>query len=339
VSSLDQFTAAFESLRQAAQAGRLAHAYLIAGTPRGSGRVFAESMLKLVFCSGAEKPCGVCDGCRRVEERRHPDVVWIEPEKKSRIIGIAQIRDLNQRLSQTAFAGGWKAGVLLYADRMEDPSANAFLKTLEEPPGQCLLLLVTEQPQGILPTIVSRCQRVGLGEKGTEPEASWRPELLRLLRESRTDTTLDRLALAGELKRILDTIKKQLTEVEEREAGLSAEDDDDEAEEEEEDEDDDAVSRDVVLARVEAKLRKERSDVMKTILLWHRDLLACRMGAPDEALTYPAEAAILRAKTAGLTYAQGLANLRAIEGAIRLLDRNLPDITALESALLESSWP
>lgn len=337
MSSLDQFTAAFESLRQAAQARRLAHAYLIAGPPRGSGRVFAESLLKLVFCSGSEKPCGVCDGCRRVEQRRHPDIAWIEPEKKSRIIGIEQIRDLNQRLSQTAFAGGWKAGVLLYADRMEDPSANAFLKTLEEPPGQCLLLLVTEQPQGILPTIVSRCQRVGLGEAGTAPEASWRAGLLRLLREGKTETTLDRLALAGELKGLLDAIKKQLTEAEERDAGISAEDE--EEDQVEEDEDDDEVSRDVVLARVEAKLRKERSDVMKTILLWHRDLLACRMGAPDEALTYPTEAAALRAKAAGLTYAQGLANLRALEGAIRLLDRNLPDITALESALLESSWP
>lgn len=334
MSSLDQISAAFESLRQAAQAGRLAHAYLIVAPPRGSGRVFAESMLKLVCCSGHEKPCGVCDGCRRVEHGRHPDIAWIEPEKKSRVISIAQIRKLNQRLSQTAFSGGWKAGVLLYADRMEDPSANAFLKTLEEPPGKCLLLLVTEHPQGILPTIVSRCQRVSLGDTTAVPEAEWRGELLNLLRNGRTTSTMDRLALAGGLKVLLDTIKKRIAEAESPGEGgeVSAQTAGD-------DEGEDDASKEVLAARIEAKLRKERSDLMTAVLLWHRDLLACRMGAPDGALAFPGEAAVLREKAARLSYAQGLANLRALESAVRRLDRNLPDITVLESALFDSTWP
>lgn len=333
VSSLDQMAEVFASLQQAAGAGRLAHAYLIVGPPRGSGRLLAEALLKLAYCTGTEKPCGTCDLCRRVEAHAHPDITWLEPEKKSRIIGVAQIRELNQRLYQTAYAGGGKAGVILYADRMEAPSANAFLKTLEEPPGQCLLLLVTDQPQGMLPTILSRCQRVTLAAQDAAPDAPWRHDLLEILRGAAPATTMDKLILAARIKRLLDKVKKGLLDAEVQAAGLEADED------EETEDEDEGASRQVVEARAQAKLLKERSDMLQVMLLWHRDLLACAMGAPDEALHFAGDSATLRAKAAGLTYGRALANLRSIETTGRRLDRNISDLTTLEACLLESAWP
>ena len=81
----------------------------------------------------------------------------IEPEKKSRVIAVDAVRALNHRIQTSSFAGGWKVAVIKYADRLNDQAANAFLKTLEEPPARTLLLLLTDAPQSLLPTVVSRC--------------------------------------------------------------------------------------------------------------------------------------------------------------------------------------
>ena len=87
-------------------------------------------------------------------------MLWIEPESKSRRILIAQVRDIQHRIYKTAFAGGWKACVLVGADRMGMEAANAFLKTLEEPPSTVTIVLLTNDYDAVLPTIASRCQVV-----------------------------------------------------------------------------------------------------------------------------------------------------------------------------------
>lgn len=314
MSSLDQFTGAFEQLKRGWAEQRLAHAYLIGGSPSGAGLALVQSLLKLLYCEGAEKPCGVCAACHRVERRQQPDITWLEPEKKSRIISVDQIRELNRTLAQTAFSGGWKAGVILACDRLKEEGANAFLKTLEEPPGQTLLLLVTDQMQAMMPTIVSRCQRVVLDEKEEEP--AWRPALLAILARHETDAGLDTLLMAGRLKGLLDEVKVGLqNQEEEKESG-------------------DEESREVSLARVQAKLIKERTEMLRAVQFWQRDLLACRLGAGPETLHFRDQAAILQKLARGMSVSRLLERVEAVERIVRLTEVNVADLVAIESSLL-----
>ena len=147
---------AYDCFRKSVEADRLAQAYLVIGPPRGAAGVLAERVLQLLFCESTDGPCGRCHGCGAVEAHTTPDVLWVEPQKKSRAISIEQIRDLQGRTFQTSVQGGWKGCVIVAADRMGAGAANAFLKTLEEPPPRSLFLLLSDTPNALLPTIVSR---------------------------------------------------------------------------------------------------------------------------------------------------------------------------------------
>ena len=118
--------------------GRCAHAYLVVGDPRGEAGVFAERCLQRLFCVGDRKPCGACVACGQVAEHTYPDMMWIEPQLKSRQISIERVRELCLRMGQKPFAGVWKACIIAGADRLNASSANALLKTLEEPAGNSI---------------------------------------------------------------------------------------------------------------------------------------------------------------------------------------------------------
>ena len=144
---------AYSLIAGAIDAGRAAHAYLVCGDLRGQCDALTDRILRRLFP----------DQLAQVEAKCHPDVAFLEPEGKRRTIHVASVRErIVAPMSATAFSGGWKAGVVVGADRMEPEAANAFLKTLEEPPPKTLFLLLTDQPDAILPTIVSRTQRIDL---------------------------------------------------------------------------------------------------------------------------------------------------------------------------------
>ena len=95
--------------------------------------------------------------------REHPDVAWLEPEGRSRTIKVDSMRErIIAPMETSSYSGGWKTGVVVGADRMQQTAANAFLKSLEEPTPRTLFLLLTDRPDSLLPTIVSRCQRIDL---------------------------------------------------------------------------------------------------------------------------------------------------------------------------------
>ena len=144
---------AFDLIAHAIDAGRAAHGYLVCGDLRGQCDVLAGRILAKLFP----------DARAQIEAKSHPDVAYLEPEGKSRTIHVKSMRErIVEPMSTTAFSGGWKVGVVIGADRMEVEAANAFLKTLEEPTPQTLFLLLTDAPDAILPTIVSRAQRIDL---------------------------------------------------------------------------------------------------------------------------------------------------------------------------------
>ena len=138
---------------RAIDAGRAAHGYLVCGDLRGPCEELVGLVLAKLFPKAPEQIAARC----------HPDVVYLEPEGRRRSIHVKSMRDrLVEPMATTAFSGGWKVGIVVGADRMEPEAANAFLKTLEEPPPQTLFLLLTDAPDAILPTIVSRTQRIDL---------------------------------------------------------------------------------------------------------------------------------------------------------------------------------
>lgn len=153
-------------LRAAWRTGRLAHAYCFAG-PAGVGkRTTALALAQAVNCSSpvaagseAADACGRCVACRKIAAGNHPDVMEVRPEEKT-VITIDQIRELAARASLRAYEGRAKVWILDPADQMQEPAANAFLKTLEEPAGLSLFILVTAATSALLPTILSRCQEV-----------------------------------------------------------------------------------------------------------------------------------------------------------------------------------
>lgn len=133
--------------------------------PGGVGRqLTALEMAKAVNCAESDDDaCGACLACRKVTNGSHPDVITVAPVKKSRIIDVETIHMINEFASLRAFESEWRVFIILEADRMGLPAQNHFLKTLEEPPGNSLFMLVTEYPGMLLPTIRSRCQRVRFG--------------------------------------------------------------------------------------------------------------------------------------------------------------------------------
>ncbi len=139
---------AFDRLKDAHLAGRLGHAYLVTGLP-GSGKNWLVDRLGALFLE--------------VETTgTHPDAHFVGPESKSRRIVIEQIRELEQQLQRTALTGSRKIAVIRNADRLQPQAANAFLKTLEEPPKGTLILLTSSLPEAILDTILSRCIEIPL---------------------------------------------------------------------------------------------------------------------------------------------------------------------------------
>lgn len=144
---------AYSLISRAIDTGRAAHGYLIVGGISGNAAELSDLILEKLFPNEIAQ----------VKAFSHPDIVTLSPEGKSRMISVESMREkIVEPMSTTAFSGGWKVGLILGADRMNPPAANAFLKSLEEPTPKTMYLLLTDQPDSILPTIISRTQRIDL---------------------------------------------------------------------------------------------------------------------------------------------------------------------------------
>lgn len=152
---------AVKLLQQAISSERIAHTYLFYG-PAGVGKqltafTFVQALNCLVETTDA---CGQCSVCRQIAEFRHPDVTWVWPIARSRRIKIEQVRQMQQALSWKAYSGRMKAAIIVDAHTLTQEAGNALLKTLEEPPANSVLILLTHQPEALLPTVSSRAQSI-----------------------------------------------------------------------------------------------------------------------------------------------------------------------------------
>ena len=145
--------------QQLAGRAQHAHAYLLHG-PAGIGkRALAERLMASLLCQrpSALDACGECKSCLLLKAGSHPDNYILEPEEADKAIKVDQVRDLVSFVVQTAQLGGRKVVLIEPVESMNINAANALLKSLEEPSGDTVLLLVSHQPSRLLPTIKSRC--------------------------------------------------------------------------------------------------------------------------------------------------------------------------------------
>lgn len=159
---------AVDLLRGAIIHDRVGHAYLFTG-PRQVGKTtLARTFAMALNCEAetlAERPCGRCRPCLLIADGRHPDVRLLLPEVSGRgklTLKIDQIRGLQQELSLTPTEARFKVAILKQFEATNPSAANAFLKTLEEPPNHVILLLTASEADALLPTIASRCRTISL---------------------------------------------------------------------------------------------------------------------------------------------------------------------------------
>jgi DNA polymerase-3 subunit delta' len=147
-----------EVLEKIAQGKNIPHALLFSGIEKIGKKEVAIEFIKTIFCENAKKPCGECYSCRTIDSSNFPDLSIIEP--KDRNIEIEEVRDLQNRLSLKSYNNSLKVGIINDAHLLRKDAQNALLKTLEEPKGDTLLILITSYPQMLLPTIRSRLEEI-----------------------------------------------------------------------------------------------------------------------------------------------------------------------------------
>jgi DNA polymerase-3 subunit delta' len=187
-----------DDLRRTLSQGRFPHAFLFVG-PDGIGkRTFARTLAQALLCERAREidldPCGACPSCLQVEAGNHPDVLEVARPEDKHDLPIRLIRDLCLALGLKPMRGARRIAIVDDADDLNDEAANAFLKTLEEPPPGAVLILVGTSAEAQLDTIVSRCRVVRFDPLPV-------PELSALLREQGVapdPAEADRLARLGE---------------------------------------------------------------------------------------------------------------------------------------------
>lgn len=152
-------TLLWQQFQRAHEKGRLPQALLLIAVQHLLPSNFAYKMSAAMLCSAQQQPCGQCKSCRLSARHEHPDLFYLQPDKEGGIIKIDQIRDLQTQVFTSPQLGQHRVVIINPADRMNEASANAILKILEEPPSSLYFILITETVGTIPVTILSRCQQ------------------------------------------------------------------------------------------------------------------------------------------------------------------------------------
>jgi DNA polymerase III subunit delta' len=347
-------------LQRSLERGRLAHGYLFSGNELESLESIARTLAKTLNCENPVRKNGVavdccdcCLACQKIERWNHPDVHWVRPESKSRIITVAQMRELMREIQLKPSESRYKVAVMVAADRLRPEGANAFLKTLEEPPPDSVLVLLTTEPQRVIETIVSRCLRLSFGNGRPRPLDDAQREWLGAFSELASQ---DRKSLMGRYC-LLDTLLKRLaalrTSIEENLTARSPLQQYQDAEK-------NLVERweDELAASVEAEYRRHRAELLGVLQWWLRDVWLLTLGQQNHSanpvispsdktasgsgagalerslLSFP-ELAATDVVAQRLSPFQSLENLQVLDQLQRWLGGNVQEALALEVGLLK----
>jgi len=325
-----------EILKRALERHRLPHALLFYG-PEGVGKeAMAFELAKALLCENPHdvEPCNRCRDCQRISQLSHPDVHFIFPaplsikdEEYQEIlrrkaadpyaaialwanptISIEQIRQLRRVSALTSFEGKAKVAILSQAHQMTAEASNALLKILEEPPGRMFLILTTPRSNQLLPTIISRCQKVRFHplpdedieaalqtRKGVEPQ---RATLVARLAEGNYCRALELLEedLATQREHVLDFVRRSLGDDLD---GIRVVDD--------------------WLAEFDKKTIK---DLLKLMALWFRDVWVVEKSQRVDAIVNIDAVDLLKQFAASFSAVRWEGVLQSVEKSIDLVDRN-----------------
>jgi len=172
--SLPWLAGAQQRLRASLAAKRLPHSLLLLSTPGLGAEQLANWISALVLCESLEsRPCGVCASCLLLRSDSHPDSYVVRLEEDAQQIKVDQVRGLIESLSLKSYRGGYKVGVIEGAEALNVNGANAFLKTLEEPTADTVLIMIARPSHRLPATIASRCLRLTLTPPPAEVALAW----------------------------------------------------------------------------------------------------------------------------------------------------------------------
>jgi DNA polymerase III subunit delta' len=323
-------------LQRSLQRGRLAHGYLFFGQQLDELEALARTLAKTLNCQQPVKVggaavdcCDECPTCRKIDGQTHADVHWVRPESRLRVILVDQMRELMREIQLKPTEAEFKVAVIVGADRLKTEAANAFLKTLEEPPPKSVLILLSTEPGRLLETILSRCLRLNFAGEGAR---KWDATLLDWLAGFSELAGSEQKSLLGRY-RLLDVLARRLTEMRARvEEELTARS----PLEKYDDVEKDLRERweDELKAAIEAEYRRQRSDLLLLVQWWLRDVWLHTLAGGREFLNFPN--VVGAEQVAGrLTSLKALENLQVVEQTQRLLYTNVQEALALEVGLLK----
>jgi DNA polymerase-3 subunit delta' len=323
-------------LQRSLARGRLGHAYLFTGDQLGELETLARTLAKTLNCLNpvttggiATDCCDQCLNCRKIGDGNHADVHWARPESKSRVITIDQTRDLMQQIQLKPTEAGYKIAIIAGADRLNPAAANAFLKTLEEPPQKSILILLSTEPSRILETILSRCLRLNFSAETARAlsaeQAGWLQQFSSAAATPQK-SLFGRYCLLDSLLQHLNTLRDRTGETLAANSPLEKYDDAEKGLREKWEAE--------LAAAVEAEYRRQRAEVLLLLQWWLRDVWLLTLAAGRELLQLPqitgAEVVARR-----ITPRQAQENLAVIEQTQRLLHGNVQEALALEVGLLK----
>jgi DNA polymerase III subunit delta' len=329
-------TQGIQLLQRSLARGRLGHAYLFSGDQLEELEAIARTLAKTLNCQNPVKVSGVandccdeCPSCRKIENGTHADIHWARPESKSRIITVDQTRELMREVQLKPTEAAYKVAVISGADRLNPQAANAFLKTLEEPPANSILVLLSTEPSRILETILSRCLRLnffGDGKRELDPaETQWLEKFGAL-------AAAEQKSLLGRY-RLLDVLLQKLGEiragVDEHLTARSPLEKYDDVEKDLRDKWEDELT-----AAIEAEYRRRRAGLLLLVQFWLRDIWLHTLAAGRDLLRFP-EIAGAESVARRISPRQARENLQTLEQTQRLLHTNVQEALALEVGLLK----
>ncbi|MEJ2519161.1 MAG: DNA polymerase III subunit delta' [Desulfuromonadales bacterium] len=306
-----------EILRQSLAHGRIAHAYLFSG-PEGIGkRLMALALARAIVCE-QQRGCGNCLACRKIDHQNHPDLHILEPDGQS--IKIDQVRALQRDLNLKPLEATGKICLVENAEAMTTGAANALLKTLEEPRGDTLLILLTDQPNALLETIRSRCQHLPFSR---HPIARIQAELEKQLAIDTTESHVLAALSEGSFKKAFgkdrELYLEQRRELLKTLTGLSS-------------------GSIVPLLDFAEKLAAEKAalaDILEIFQAFYRDVMMALEGRERDDIVNLDLLDKIRRVAQRETLATILGKLDALSAARRQLDRNVNRQLAMEVLLMK----
>jgi DNA polymerase-3 subunit delta' len=326
-------------LQRSLQRGRVAHAYLLTGASLDDSATLARNLIKTLNCKNPVRQgpnqspvdcCDACDECRRIDQDNHPDVTWVRPESKLRIITIDQMRDLMHAIHLKPMENGYKAGIVVGAERLNTQAANAFLKTLEEPPLKTLLILLSDEPGRIMETILSRCLRLNLGGENSlaanAAQQAWLTKFCEFAKTPKKNLLIRYQMLSvlvahfAELKTQIETSFTSTSPLEKYDEAESSLKQKWETE---------------LNAAIEAEYRRRRAESLSMIQNWLRDVWLETLGQSDARLCLPHLNAITKSVAQHLDSERAEDNINIVQNTRKLLESNVQEALTLEVCLLK----